>query len=120
MTRQRSSQLQFQLWWGRAFRVALRFVFAVWVVLGSIGAVMSILKPIGVLVGGLLAAVGVLGWRATRRPFHEWGIVTSLFPEYKLADISGPSAGPTSQDTGSATDNTPSRPNKSLERAREK
>jgi hypothetical protein len=116
---QRSSQSQFQLLWGRAFRVALRFVFGAWIVLGAIGAVMSIFEPIGVLVGGFLAALGFLGWRATRRPFHEWGIVASLFPGNRAVDTVDPPVGPASRSGGSAADNTPPRPNKSLERTPE-
>jgi hypothetical protein len=80
---------------------------------------MSIFKPIGVLVGAFLVAIGVLGWRATRRPFQEWGIVVSWLKEHKVEDTADSSADSASQNVGSAADNTPPRPNKSLERTRE-
>jgi hypothetical protein len=120
VTHQRPSQLSFQLWWGRAFRLFLRFVFAVWIVAGSLGALMSILlDPIGVLLGGIFAVVGFFGWRATRRPFHEWRLVNSWLKGAAVPNISGPPASPPTQNSGSSEVSTPPRPNKSLERTRE-
>ena len=97
----------------------MRFVFAVWIVAGSLGAIMSILlDPMGVVLGGIFAVVGVFGWRATRRPFHEWGLVKSWLKETVVLNDSGPPTGPPAQNLGSSEVSTPTWPNKSLERTR--
>jgi|KBSMisStandDraft_5_1062788.scaffolds.fasta_scaffold38133_1 uncharacterized sodium:solute symporter family permease YidK len=119
MPSQRSTRAAFQLWWGRTFRIVLRVVFVVWIVLGGLGAVMSIIDPIGIIVGGLVVVAGVVGLRATRRPFHEWGIA-SLIPgvQDQASAIDAPPTLKSTEAIASESDVT-SRPNKSLERTRE-
>jgi hypothetical protein len=116
MSTQPSSRVAFQQWWGRTFRVALRVVFVIWIVIGVLGALMSIIDPLGMILFGLVAIAGAFGLRATRRPFHEWGIA---------ALVSRPQSEKSSAETlrspdGTLTEvNDPPRPNKSLERTRE-
>jgi hypothetical protein len=109
-----------QSWWGRTFRIGLRVVFVIWIVIGVLGVLMSIIKPLGMIPFGLLAIVGGLGLRATRPPFHEWQIVSALGFDVpakgSLPDKSTTST--SSADTSSAAGGPP-RPNKSLERTRE-
>jgi hypothetical protein len=120
-----SSQLStfeaFQLWWARAFRIALRVIFVIWIVLGVLGVLMSIINPLGIIPFGLVAIAGVLGLRATRPPVHEWRIVLA-FGLKAPAERSSPDKSTTSissADTSSKA-GVPPRPNKSLERTRER
>jgi hypothetical protein len=109
-----------QWWWGRIFRIALRAVFVIWIVIGVLGVLMSIIKPLGMIPFGLLAIAGGLGLRATRQPFQEWRIASAL--GFRVpAKGSSPRASKTSTssaDTSMEADS-PSRPNKSFERTRE-
>ena len=112
--------MAFQWWWGRAFRIAMRVVFVIWIIGGVLGVLMSIIKPLGMIPAGLIAIAGVVGLRATRRPFHEWRIVAVL--GFKLpAEGSSPDKSTTSTSTvtTSAEAGGPPRPNKLLERTRE-
>ena len=85
----------------------MRVVFVIWIVGGVVGALMSIIKPLGMIPAGLIALAGLIGLRVTRRPFHEWGIVTAL--GFKL---------PAEESSPDEVERSP-RPNKSLERTRE-
>jgi hypothetical protein len=120
MSSQRSTFANAQLWWGRTFRIALRVVFVIWIVIGVLGVLMSIIKPLGMIPFGLLAIAGGLGLRATRPPFHDWRIVSALGFSVP-AEASSPDRLTTSTspaDTSEKADGPP-RPNKSLERTRE-
>jgi uncharacterized sodium:solute symporter family permease YidK len=119
MPSQRSTLSAFQLWWGRTFRIVLRVVFVVWIVLGGLGAVMSIIDPIGIIVGGLVVVAGVVGLRATRRPFHEWGIATFIAGVHAEATSSNAAITPKSAEAIASEADVSARPNKSLERTRE-
>jgi hypothetical protein len=117
MSSQLSTSVAFQSWWGRTFRIAMRVVFVIWIVIGVLGVLMSIIKPLGMIPFGLVAIVGVLGLRATRRPFHGWGIVAAL--GFRVPAEESKSTTSTSSVDASAEAEAPPRPNKSLERTRE-
>jgi hypothetical protein len=111
----------FQLWWARAFRVALRVIFVIWIVLGVLAALMSVINPLGMIPFGLVAIAGVLGLRATRPPVHEWRVLAAF--GFKLtAEGSSPdeSTTSTSSPDPTAKGDVQPRPNKSLERTRDK
>ena len=119
MPSHRSTREAFQLWWGRTFRVVLRVIFVIWIVLGGLGAVMSIIDPIGIIVGGLVAVAGVVGLRATRRPFHEWAIATLVSGAHHKAAAADASTSLKSSEAIAGESDVTTRPNKSLERTRE-
>jgi hypothetical protein len=79
-----------------------------------------VVDPWGILVGICIAAMGFFGWRATRRPFHEWDFVAPFLPEIKVENDAASHTGSEGERAGSAAVSTPSRPNNSLERTRER
>ena len=121
MPTQVSTYVAFQLWWARTFRIVTRVVFVVWIVIGVLGMLMSIIKPLGMIPFGLAAIAGFLGLRATRRPFQEWGIVTALGFKVPAVGSSPDTSTPSSSsvDISGEADAQP-RPNKSLERTRDR
>jgi hypothetical protein len=119
MSSQLPTIVAFQSLWARVFRVGMRIVFALWIVVGALGALMSIIKPLGILVSGLFAVAGAIGLYATRRPVQEWGILSAFgfkFPVDTSSTVG--SATQTSSVHASAEADAPSRPNNSLERTR--